>query len=63
MGALPFFYLYRLEIKTNRNKEWSKSTIRYLLTNKRNVENNIIDIECFNCTVKLLNDNKKIDMC
>ncbi|NMM64511.1 hypothetical protein HBE96_18015 [Clostridium sp. P21] len=51
--------LNRLEIKTNRNKDWSKSSIRFILLNEKNVLNGFITEDIFNRTIKLLNDNKK----
>lgn len=51
--------LKRLEIKTNRNKEWSKSSIRFILLNEKNVVNEFIKEDIFERTVKLMNDNKK----
>ena len=51
--------LNRLEIKTNRNKEWSKSSIRFILLNAKNVSNGIIEKDVFNRAVEILNDNKK----
>ena len=47
------------EIKTNRNKEWSKSSIRFILLNSKNVTNGFIEEDIFDSEVKLLNDNKK----
>lgn len=51
--------LNRLEIKTNRNKEWSKSSIRFILLNKKNVINEFIEEDIFKRTGMLLNDNRK----
>ncbi|MCY6355390.1 recombinase family protein [Clostridium sp. ZS2-4] len=45
--------------KTKRGKDWSKSSIRFILLNPKNVANGFIDEDTFNCTVKLLNENKK----
>jgi hypothetical protein len=46
------------EIKTKRGGNWSKSSVRFILLNHKNVDNNFIDEELFNSTVKLLNDRK-----
>ena len=46
-------------IKTNRNKDWSKSSIRFILLNSKNVTNEFIDKSMFERTVKLLNDKKR----
>lgn len=46
-------------IKTNRNKDWSKSSIRFILLNEKNVLNGFIEEEIFNRAIKLLNHNKK----
>lgn len=51
--------LNRLEIKTNRGRKWSKSSIRFILLNEKNVGNGFVDEDIFNRTIKLLNDNKK----
>lgn len=51
--------LNRLEIKTNRNRKWSKSSIRFILLNEKNLLNGFIEEDIFKRTVKLLNDNKK----
>ncbi len=51
--------LNRLEIKTNRGKQWSKSTIRFILLNFNNVLNQLIEDNLFKRAVQLLNDNKK----
>lgn len=51
--------LNRLEIKTNRNKDWSKSSIRFILLNEKNVLNQFVEEDIFNRAVKLLNYNKK----
>ena len=51
--------LNRLEIKTNRGKQWSKSTIRFILLNSKNVLNQLIEENLFKHAVQLLNDNKK----
>lgn len=51
--------LNRLEIKNNRGKDWSKSSIRYILLNDKNITSAFIDKDTFNRTVKLMNDNKK----
>lgn len=51
--------LSRLEIKTNRGKQWSKSTIRFILLNSKNVINQLIEEDLFNRAVELLNSNKK----
>ena len=51
--------LNRLEIKTNRGKQWSKSTIRFILLNSKNVLNQLIGENLFKRAVQLLNDNKK----
>lgn len=51
--------LNRTGIKTNRGKEWSKSSIRFILLNFKNVTNGFIKEDIFNGAVKLLNDNKK----
>lgn len=51
--------LKRLGIKTNRNREWSKSSIRFILINHVNVDNEIITEEDFNKAAKLLNDKRK----
>jgi hypothetical protein len=51
--------LNRLGIKTTRGNQWSKSTIRFILLNSKNVVNQLIGKDLFNRAVKLLNDNKK----
>lgn len=47
------------EIKTNCNKDWSKSSIRFILLNKKNTRNGFVEEDVFNRAIKLLNDNKK----
>jgi hypothetical protein len=47
------------EIKTKRGGTWSKSSVRFILLNHKNVENEFIDEDTYNSTVKLLNDRKK----
>ncbi|WP_416044950.1 recombinase family protein (plasmid) [Clostridium tyrobutyricum] len=47
------------EIKTKRGGNWSKSSIRFILLNRKNVENEFINEDIYNRTVKLLNDRKK----
>ncbi|AND86345.1 hypothetical protein GTH52_15255 (plasmid) [Clostridium tyrobutyricum] len=47
------------EIKTKRGGTWSKSSVRFILLNYKNVENEFIDEDTYNITVKLLNDRKK----
>jgi predicted RNase H-like nuclease (RuvC/YqgF family) len=47
------------EIKTNREKEWSKSSIRFILLNFKNVSNGFVEEDIFNRAVKLLSDNRK----
>ncbi|MFA6940781.1 MAG: recombinase family protein [Clostridiaceae bacterium] len=47
------------EIKTSRGKDWSKSSIRFILINHENVVNEIVEEEDFNRAVKLLNDKRK----
>lgn len=49
----------RSEIKTNRGKDWSKSSIRFILKNHANVVNGIVEEEDFKGVLKLLNDNRK----
>jgi seryl-tRNA synthetase len=51
--------LKRSEIKTNRGKDWSKSSIRFILMNHANVDNKIVTEEDFNRAVKLMNDKRK----
>jgi hypothetical protein len=51
--------LKRLEIKTNRGRDWSKSSIRFILMNHVNADSGIVKEEVYNRAVKLLNDNKK----
>lgn len=51
--------LNRSGIKTNRNKDWSKSSIRFILLNYKNVTNGFIEEDKFKRSVKLLNVNKK----
>lgn len=51
--------LNRSQIKTARGKEWSKSSIRFILLNSKNVSSGLIDESIFNSAVRLLNDNKK----
>ncbi len=51
--------LNRLGIKTTRGKDWSKSSIRFILLNPKNVANGFIGEDIYNRTVKLLNENKK----
>lgn len=51
--------LNRLEIKTARGKAWSKSSIRFILLNHKNVLNELIDEDTFYRTQRLLHDNKK----
>lgn len=51
--------LKRSEIKTNRGKDWSKSSIRFILINHGNVANEIVKEEDFDRAVKLLNDKRK----
>ncbi|OAA91331.1 recombinase family protein [Clostridium coskatii] len=51
--------LNRTGIKTNQGKEWSKSSIRFILLNSKNVINGFIGEDIYNSAVKLLNDNKK----
>jgi len=48
-----------LNIKTNRGRDWSKSTIRFILINHGNVANEIVREEDFKRAVKLLNDKRK----
>ncbi|MGH4138625.1 recombinase family protein [Clostridium sp.] len=47
------------KIKTNRGREWSKSSIRFILLNFKNVSNGFVEEDIFNRAVKLLSDNKK----
>jgi len=47
------------EIKTKRGGEWSKSSIRFILLNTKNVSNGFVTKEIYNRAVKLLNQNKK----
>lgn len=47
------------EIKTKRGGIWSKSSVRFILLNHKNVENEFIDEDTYNSTVILLNDRKK----
>lgn len=51
--------LNRLEFKTNRNKDWSKSSVRFILLNEKNIINRFIEEDVFNRAIKLLNVNKK----
>ncbi|MGO5075968.1 recombinase family protein [Clostridium sporogenes] len=51
--------LNRSGIRTNRNKDWSKSSIRFILLNSKNVTNGFIEEDKFKRSVELLNDNKK----
>jgi hypothetical protein len=51
--------LKRSEIKTKSGKDWSKSSVRFILINDNNVSNCFVDEDTFNRTVKLLNYNKK----
>jgi len=53
------YKLNRLKIKTNRGKQWSKSTIRFILLSFNNVLHQLIEENSFKRAVKLLNDNKK----
>ncbi|MBV4438447.1 recombinase family protein [Clostridium tyrobutyricum] len=47
------------EIKTKRGGNWSKSSVRFILLNHKNVENEFIDEDTYNNTIKLLSDRKK----
>lgn len=51
--------LNNTEVRTNRGKEWSKSTIRFILLNYKNVTNGFIEKDIFDSAVKLLTDNRK----
>lgn len=51
--------LNRLEIKTNRNKSWSKSSIRFILLNSKNVTNKFISQDLYNCAVELLKNKNR----
>lgn len=51
--------LKRSEIKTNRGRDWSKSSIRFILINHANADSGIVTEEAYDRAVKLLNDNKK----
>lgn len=50
--------LNHLSIRTSRDKEWSKSSIRYILLNPKNISNGFIDVVTFERAVELLNDNR-----
>jgi hypothetical protein len=47
------------EIKTKRGGNWSKSSVRFILLNHKNVENEFIYEDTYNNTIKLLSDRKK----
>ena len=51
--------LNSLEIKTKRGGTWSKSSVRFILLNEKNVLSGFIDEDTFSRAVKLLNDNRK----
>ncbi|MBV4420398.1 recombinase family protein [Clostridium tyrobutyricum] len=46
-------------IKTKLGGNWSKSSVRFILLNRKNVENEFINEDIYNRIVKLLNDRKK----
>lgn len=51
--------LKRSEIKTNRGRDWSKSSIRFILMNHGNVCSGMVSEEVYKKAVKLLSENKK----
>lgn len=45
--------------RTKRGGTWSKSSVRFILLNEKNVLSGFIDEDTFSRAVKLLNDNRK----